>query len=83
MNGAVKFLNDDALVKVAAYYASLEPAQPAATTGAKATPAKPDAVQAGKAAAASCGGCHGETGISKRPGCQAWSAWIRNTSSRP
>src|SRR6516162_6368520 len=28
MNNAVKFLGDDALVKVAAYYASLDPAQP-------------------------------------------------------
>ena len=68
MNGAVKFLNDDALVKVAAYYASLDPAPPAATTGAKAAPAKPDAVEAGKLAAAGCGGCHGEAGITKTPG---------------
>jgi cytochrome c553 len=67
MAGAVKFLNDDALVKVAAYYASLEPAQPAATAGAKA-PAKTEAVQAGKLAAASCAGCHGETGVTKTPG---------------
>ncbi len=28
MSNAVKFMKDDALVKVAAYYASLEPAQP-------------------------------------------------------
>jgi len=68
MNAAVKFLNDDALVKVAAYYASLDPAQPAPTAGAKATPAKPDTVQAGKAAAATCSGCHGEGGITKTPG---------------
>ena len=31
MEGAAKFLSDDALVKVSAYYASLEPAQPATT----------------------------------------------------
>jgi cytochrome c553 len=68
MTGAVKFLNDDALVKVAAYYASLDPAQPDAAVGAKASPAKTDAVQAGKLAAASCAGCHGETGITKTPG---------------
>jgi cytochrome c553 len=68
MDGAVKFLSDDALFKVAAYYASLDPAQPSATDGAKAFPAKPDPVQAGKAAAASCAGCHGEAGISKTPG---------------
>ena len=68
MDGAVKFLSDDALVKVAAYYANLDPAQASAASGAKATPAKPDPVQAGKAAAVRCGGCHGEGGISKTTG---------------
>ena len=68
MDGAVKFLSDDALLKVAAYYASLDPARPEATTAAKAAPAKLDPVQAGKAAAAGCAGCHGEAGVSKTPG---------------
>lgn len=68
MEGAVKFLNDEALVKVAAYYASLEPALPTLTDGAKAAPAKPDPVAAGGAAAAGCAGCHGDAGISKTPG---------------
>ena len=68
MNGTVKFLNDDALVKLAAYYASLDPAPPPASTGARAAPARPDAVQAGKLAAANCAGCHGETGVTKTPG---------------
>ncbi len=68
MDAAVEFLGDDALVKVAAYYASLDPAQPIAVRGAKPVPAKPDPVQAGKAAAAACAGCHGEGGISKTPG---------------
>ncbi len=68
MGGAVKPLSNDALVKVAAYYASLDPAQPAATSGGKSTPAKLDPVQAGKTAAAACAGCHGEAGISKMPG---------------
>jgi cytochrome c553 len=68
MGGAAKPLSDDALVKVAAYYASLEPAQPAATSGGKPAPAKLDPVQAGKAAAAACAGCHGEAGISKMAG---------------
>ena len=63
MDGVVEFLSDDALVKVAAYYASLDPAQPFA-----ARKAKPDPVQAGKAAAAACAACHGEGGISKTPG---------------
>jgi cytochrome c553 len=67
MGNTVKPLNDSALVKVAAYYASLDPAQPAAGGG-KPPPAKPDPVQAGKAAAAACAGCHGDAGISKIPG---------------
>jgi cytochrome c553 len=68
MGAAVKFLSDDALVKVAAYYASLDPALPNALSGAKPAPAKSDAVRAGKAAAEACAGCHGDTGITKTPG---------------
>jgi cytochrome c553 len=67
MGSAVKYLSDEALVKAAAYYASLDPAQPSAS-GAKPVPAKPDPVQAGKTAAAACAGCHGDAGISKTPG---------------
>ncbi len=63
MNNAVKFLSQEALLKVAAYYGSLEPAQPDVAAGSAA--AKPDPVQAGKTAAASCTGCHGEDGVSK------------------
>lgn len=66
MNNAVKFLSDDALVKVAAYYASLDPAPPAVATAKKA--AKADPATAGKDAAAGCSGCHGDTGISDTPG---------------
>ena len=68
MEGVVKFLSDDALIKVAAYYASLDPAPPVPASVAKPAPAKPDAAQAGKAAAAGCAGCHGEAGVSKMPG---------------
>jgi cytochrome c553 len=64
MGKAVKFLNDEALVNVAAYYASLTPARPSTTAAA----VKPSPVEAGKKAAQSCGGCHGETGVSKIPG---------------
>jgi cytochrome c553 len=64
MVGVVKFLSDDALFKVAAYYASLDPAPPV-KSGARGAP---DSAQAGKVAAASCAGCHGEAGISKTPG---------------
>ncbi|HYL24831.1 MAG TPA: c-type cytochrome [Burkholderiales bacterium] len=67
MANAVKFLNDDALYKVAAYYSSLEPPPPASGSG-KAAAGKPDPVQAGRGAAAACAACHGDTGVSKTPG---------------
>jgi len=63
MKSAVAFLNDDALIKLAAYYASLDPAPPASG---KATVSDP--VKDGQAAAAACAGCHGDTGISKTAG---------------
>ncbi|HZL61561.1 MAG TPA: c-type cytochrome, partial [Pseudolabrys sp.] len=68
MNNAVKFLNDDALVKVAAYFSSLEPAQPRPASGSAAVVPKPNALQAGQSASAVCTGCHGEAGITKTPG---------------
>ena len=64
MNTSVRFISDEALVKVAAYYASLDPAQPAPG----AAPTYLDPVLAGKTAAAACAGCHGEVGVSKTPG---------------
>jgi len=70
MVDAVKYLADDALVKVAAYYASLEPAAPApvdAKAAAKSAK-RVDPIQAGKAVAGSCSGCHGETGVSSMAG---------------
>ncbi len=68
MARAVKFLNDKALVQVAAYYASLEPAPPAVLRGAAAAAAKNSALQTAAAAAGSCAGCHGENGVSSTPG---------------
>jgi cytochrome c553 len=68
MDSAVKFLNDDALVKVAAYYGSLEPAQPSSADAKKPAAAPPDPLAAGKAAAAGCAGCHGEAGVTAMPG---------------
>ena len=65
MNGQVKFLSDDALLKVSAYFASLDPPQAAAANPAKVAI---DPVQAGKTAAAACAGCHGESGVSTTPG---------------
>jgi cytochrome c553 len=64
MAGAVRFLRDDALVAVAAYYASLEPPRPANLKA----PADTDPVSAGKAAASACSGCHGESGVTSMPG---------------
>lgn len=68
MNASVKFLSDDALVKVTAYYASLDPAPPSAARAAKSSPASLDPVEAGKVLAADCGGCHGDRGVSTTPG---------------
>jgi cytochrome c553 len=67
MEEVVKILNEDTLVQVAAYYASLPPAPPARTSSAKPAPFK-DPIAAGKAAAAGCAGCHGEGGISRNAG---------------
>jgi cytochrome c553 len=67
MSQAVKTLSDDALYKVAAYYASLEPALPASSGKGKSS-ANADPLQAGKTAAAACAGCHGDNGVSKTPG---------------
>jgi cytochrome c553 len=64
MGNVVKFLNDAALVNVAAYYATLDPAPP--STGAATL--KPDSYTAGAEAAKACGGCHGEKGVSKIAG---------------
>jgi cytochrome c553 len=65
MNDPVKFLSDDALVKVSAYYASLDPAPlPTGSAG----PAKLGAVQVGKGVAAACAGCHGDAGVTQIPG---------------
>ncbi len=65
MNTSVKFISDAALVKVAAYYASLDPPQ----TAPGATPTFLDPVLAGKtAAAAACAGCHGAAGVTATPG---------------
>jgi cytochrome c553 len=66
MTGAVRYLSDEALVDVAAYYASLEPPRPASVP--KGAPAPADPMQAGKDAAGACAGCHGEGGVSSTPG---------------
>jgi cytochrome c553 len=68
MRSVVRDLSDAALLKVAAYYASLDPPPVAAAESGKAAAARPDPVQAGKAASAPCAGCHGEAGVGKIPG---------------
>lgn len=61
-----KYLSEDALINVAAYYGSLDPPQPDASVPKLAAG---DPVQAGKtAAAAACAGCHGQGGVSRIPG---------------
>ena len=64
MSEKVKFLSDEALVEVAAYYASLDPPTPPQT----AAPKFEDPLALGKAAAAPCAKCHGENGISEKAG---------------
>jgi len=66
MDSAVRFLSEDALIKVAAYYASVEPARPRVIKTAKRTESDP--VAAGRAMAAGCAGCHGENGVTQTPG---------------
>jgi cytochrome c553 len=65
MTAKVKFLSADALMKVAAYYASLDPPQPGPGSAA---PAILDPIQAGKTVSVACAGCHGDIGISKIAG---------------
>jgi cytochrome c553 len=74
MADAVKFLSDDALFKVAAWYSTLDPAEPAPAAATRAPASVPDPVSAGKAAATGCGGCHGETGVSKISGMPSLAA---------
>ncbi len=62
--GMLKFLNDDALANVAAYYASLDPPPPPPG----AAPKYKDPLAAGKAAAQPCAKCHGEGGVSHKDG---------------
>jgi cytochrome c553 len=64
MSNAVRFLTDDALTEVAAYYATLEPAEPKAGS----VPLTGDPLAEAKALSAGCGGCHGETGVSAMAG---------------
>jgi cytochrome c553 len=69
MNSQVRFLSDDALFKVSAYFASLDPPQAqAANQAANSAKVAADPVQAGKTAATACAGCHGEFGVSTTPG---------------
>ena len=82
MNNVVKFLSDDALIKVAAYYASLDPAPPAPAPKSKAgaeraqsrsTPAKRQRPAAAAVTA--------KPASARRPACRALPGSIRNTSS--
>ncbi len=74
MSSAVEFLSDEALRKVAVYYASLTPPQPVAPAAMPGRPAAPDPVESGRSAAASCAGCHGENGNSQIPGMPSLTA---------
>ena len=60
----MKFFSEEALAKVAAYYASLDPPPPPEGPA----PAYDDPVAAGKAASAPCAKCHGDNGVSRKEG---------------
>ncbi len=60
----MKFFSEQALAKVAAYYASLDPGP--APDGPP--PAYDDPVAAGKAASTPCARCHGDNGVSHKEG---------------
>jgi cytochrome c553 len=60
----LKFLSDDALAKLAAYYASLDPALPPNGPA----PMFESASALGKTAAQPCAKCHGDTGVSHKEG---------------
>ncbi len=60
----MKFFSEQALAKVAAYYASLDPGpEPEGPA-----PTYDDPVAAGKAASAPCARCHGDNGVSHKEG---------------
>lgn len=65
MTAAVRFLSEDALISVAAYYASRVPAPPAAKVN---TPNPEGPIAAGHRLAMACAGCHGEDGNSTQAG---------------
>jgi cytochrome c553 len=60
----MKFLSDDAIANVSAYYATLDPASPPNAPA----PKYDDPVAAGKIAAEPCAKCHGENGVSHKAG---------------
>ena len=64
MGATVKYLNDEALVQVVAYYASLQPP----TVSREVDKVERDPVAEGKAATAACSGCHGPDGNASIPG---------------
>ncbi len=66
MRNTVNPLSDEALVKIAAYFASLDPAQTNPVSAAGVTVSDP--LKDGEAAAASCAGCHGDAGVTKTAG---------------
>ena len=75
MNNQVKFLSDDALLKVSAYFASLDPPQAAAANAAS---APVDPVQAGKTAAARAQVAMANPASAPRRACRVLPDWTRN-----
>jgi cytochrome c553 len=77
MNHAVGFLNEEALLSVAAYYASLSPARPEASEDSASGTSGPgggDAFAGIRDDLKKCGRCHGEDGNAKASGMPNLSA---------
>ena len=68
MADAVKYLNDDALLQAAAYYATLDPPKVSPLKAEEARKTEKNPVAEGKAATAACAGCHGPDGNASIPG---------------
>jgi cytochrome c553 len=74
MKDAVAFLDTDALLSTAIYYASLAPPRPAGSIEEAAQGLDDDPLVAVRSATAGCGSCHGASGNSTLPGMPSLTA---------
>ena len=82
MGAAVKFLNDDALVKVAAYYASLDPALPSVPGSAKPPQPSQTRFRPARLRRRPAPGATAKPASARPRACRAWSEWTPSIWSR-